>query len=224
MKSLTLRQKAINLRKKGYSYGMIGKKLGLVKSTLSNWLQKIPYTPNEEVLNRIGKARMKMAATKRKQMLNNIQSMERLAKKDIGKISKRDLFLLGIGLYLGDGEKTYENVVITNSDPNIIKIAIKWFQNICGFEIKNFIPSIHLYPDNNIKKALNYWSKITGIPKKQFNKTQVDQRINKSEKKKRKLPYGTLHLKTKGFGKKNFGRSLHRRIMGWIDAVEKQIK
>jgi len=36
MKSLTLREKAIILRKQGYSYGMIGKELGLAKSTLSN--------------------------------------------------------------------------------------------------------------------------------------------------------------------------------------------
>jgi len=135
----------------------------------------------------------------------------------------RDLFLLGIGLYLGDGEKTYENVRITNSDPKIIKIAMEWFQRICGFEMKNFIPSVHLYPDNDIEESLDYWSRITGIPREQFNKAQVDQRSNKSERKRRKLPYGTFHLKTKSFGGKEFGRGLHRRIMGWIEAVEEQL-
>jgi len=224
MKSLTLREKAINYRKRGYSYGMISKELGIAKGTLSNWLQKVPYTPNKEVLRRIGEARMKMAETKRKQMLDNIQTMKQLAKKEIGKLSNRDLFLLGIGLYLGDGEKAYENIRITNSDPKIIKIAMRWFQEICGFKTKNFIPSVHLYPDNNIEESLNYWSRITGIPKKQFNKTQIDRRSNKSERKKRKLPHGTFHLKTKSFGEKEFGKSLHRRIMGWIEAVEDQSK
>ncbi|MBL7053300.1 MAG: hypothetical protein ISS02_01415 [Candidatus Portnoybacteria bacterium] len=223
MKSLTLREKAINFRKRGYSYGMIIKELGVAKSTLSNWLQKVPYKPNKEVLKRIGEARMKNAETKRKQMLDDIRTMKQSAKKEVGKLNNRDLFMLGVGLYLGDGEKTYENIRITNSDPEIIKIAMRWFQEICGFKIKNFIPSIHLYPDNDIKKTLNYWSRITGIPKKQFNKTQIDRRSNKSKRKKRKLPYGTLHLKTKNFGKKEFGKSLHRRIMGWIEAVEEQL-
>jgi len=222
MKSLTLREKTINLRKRGYSYGMITKELGIAKGTLSNWLQKISYTPNKEVLRRVGEARMKMAETKRKQMLDNIQIMKQLARKEIGKISNRDLFLLGVGLYLGDGEKTYENIRITNSDPKIIKIAMRWFQEICGFKMKNFIPSVHLYPDNDIEESLNYWARITGIPKKQFNKTQIDRRSNKSERKKRKLPHGTFHLKTKSFGEKEFGKSLHRRIMGWIEAVEDQ--
>ena len=165
---------------------------------------------------------MKTAESKRKKMLDNIWTMKQLAKKEIGKLSDRDLFILGVGLYLGDGVKTHENVRIINSDPEIIKIAVRWFREVCGFKTKNFTPSMHLYPDNDVEKTLNYWSRITGIPKKQFYKTQIDRRSNKSEKKKRKLPHGTLHLKTKSFGKKKFGKSLHRRIMGWIEAVEEQ--
>lgn len=69
---------------------------------------------------------------------------------------------------------------------------------------------------------MNFWSKATGIPKKQFGKTQIDRRTNKSEKKKRKLPYGTIRLTVRTKGKKEFGVSLHRRIMGWIETALNQ--
>jgi len=222
MKLLTLREKAIKLRKQGYSYGMIGNKLGLAKSTLSNWLQKVPYSPNKEVLDRIGNAKMKMVATKRNKMLDNIKEMEKLGKKDIGKLSKRDLFLLGLGLYLGDGDKSHENIRFVNSNPETIKIMVKWFINICGFKTKNFRPRVHLYPDTDIQKTITFWSNLIDIPKEQFVKIQIDTRVNKSDKKKRKLLHGTLHLQVNSCGNKEFGRVFHRRIMGWIKAVKEQ--
>jgi len=223
MKPLSIREKAINYRKRGYSYSMISDKLGLAKSTLSDWLKEILYKPNREVLKRIQLAPAKSAEIVHNRKVATITKIKTLAKKELGQLTKRDLWLLGIGLYLGEGSKLYEHTRILNSDPEIIKIAIKWFREICGLENENFIPSVHLYPDNNIKETIKYWSRITGIPETQFAKTQIDRRLNKSGKKKRKLPYGTLHLQIKSCGKKEFGVYLHRRIMGWIEATITQI-
>lgn len=223
MKPLSFKEKAINYRKRGYSYSMISEKLELSKSTLCGWLKEIPYKPNKEVIKRIGLARMKSAQFKHDQKIANIRTVKKLAERELGKLTKRDLWLLGIGLYLGDGNKSSgESVRIINSNPKIIKLAIEWFRKICGLKIKNFIPSIHIYPDTNIKKTLIYWSNVTGVPKEQFGKTQVDRRNNKSKRKKRKLLYGTLHLQIRSCGNKKFGVSLHRRIMGWIEAISKQ--
>jgi hypothetical protein len=88
---------------------------------------------------------------------------------------------------------------------------------------ENLNPFVHIYPDNDIKKTINYWSKITGIPKKQFGKTYIDIRINKSNVKRQSLPYGTLHLHIKSLNKKEFGRKLHRKIIGWIESATEQI-
>jgi transcriptional regulator with XRE-family HTH domain len=223
MKLLSIKERARDYREKGYSYNMISEKLGLAKSTLSDWLKEIPYKPNREVLKRIVLGRLKSAQFKHNQRIADITKRKELAKKELGEITKRDLWLLGIGLYMGEGMKLQESVRIINSDPEIIKIALKWFREICGLENENFTPSAHIYPDNNINLTINYWSKITHIPKEQFCKTQIDKRKNKSGKKKRKLPYGTLHLQIKSCGKKEFGRSLHRRIMGWIETLLNQI-
>jgi hypothetical protein len=168
MKPLGLKEKAIYYRKQGYSYGMISEKLRLSKSTLSDWLREVPYKPNEEVLRRIKLGQLKSAQFKHNQRIRSIKKMKNLARKELGKLTKRDLWLLGIGLYLGEGSKLYEKVRIINSDPKVIKLAIKWFQEICGVENENFSLTIHTYPDNDIRETINYWSKVTGIPEKQL--------------------------------------------------------
>lgn len=223
MKSLSIKEKAIEYRKKGYSYNMISGKLGLAKSTLSDWLQEIPYKPNKEVRKRTKLAHLRAGQAKHDQRIADIKRMKNLAEKELGKLTKRDLWLLGIGLYLGEGTKLREHIRIINSDPEIIKIAVWWFRDICGLKNENFSPFVHLYPDNNIQETIKYWSRIIGIPIKQFGKTQIDRRTNKSGAKKRKLPYGTLQLQIKSCGEKEFGVSLHRRIIGWIEAILQQI-
>jgi hypothetical protein len=213
------KQEAIALRRKGCSYNMINAKLNLPKSTLSDWLSEIPFNPNREMIKRMKKAKLKSAMFKNQQKIEQINQMRIVAIKELGNINKRDRWLLGIGLYLGEGCKNNETIRIVNSDPDIIKIATKWFIEICGLKIKNFRPYIHMYPDNNPKKSLSYWSQITGVPKHQFGKINIDRRTNKSMKKSGRLPYGTLHLHVKSLGNKEHGRKLHRRIAGWIHSI-----
>lgn len=217
------KQKAINLRKKGYSYSMILDKLNIPKSTLSDWVRDIPYTPNQEVIKKVKNGQLKSAIFKINQKIINISNAKKLARKELGHISKRDLWLLGIGLYLGEGTKSNETIRIVNSDPEVIKIALLWFRKICKLNDENFIPRIHLYPDISINQAVSYWSKETGINQDQFAKTQVDCRTNKSSRKKGKLPYGTLSLQIKSCGEAKFGRTLHRRIMGWVEHAHNQM-
>ena len=79
----------------------------------------------------------------------SIDSAKKEAKKDIKYISRRDLFMLGLGLYIGEGTKTHDIVRVINANPQVIQLAIKWFKEICGLKEKNFRIRIHMYPDNN---------------------------------------------------------------------------
>jgi len=58
------KKEALKLRRAGYSYTMIREKLGVSKSTLSNWLINIPFRPNREVIKKIGQAKLKSALYK----------------------------------------------------------------------------------------------------------------------------------------------------------------
>jgi hypothetical protein len=53
-----IKEKAIKLRKEGYSYTYIMKHVAVSKSTLSDWLYNIPFTPNKHTQETIGNARI----------------------------------------------------------------------------------------------------------------------------------------------------------------------
>lgn len=215
----SLRERAAELRRRGWSYNIIAQQLGVSKSTLSHWLRHVPYQPNQAVIARIRAGPARAAAVKQQAKLQDITRLNAEAIKSLGTISRRDLQLLGIGLYMGEGSKLYEMVRVINSDPKIVRLAIEWFRKICRVPPRNFSIAVHLYPDTPQKQAVAYWSRVTGIPSRQFEKIQVDRRLNKSGKKQRSLPYGTAHIKIRSCGDRRFGVVLHRRIMGWIDAA-----
>ncbi|MFT7507016.1 MAG: hypothetical protein ACI92I_000153 [Acidimicrobiales bacterium] len=213
-----LKKQAIKLRKKGYSYNLISEKIGVSKSTLHYWLTEIPYTANAEVQKRIGKARARSGEVKHQIKLETFRKAKALAIDDIGSLNGRDLFMLGLGIYIGEGEKN-ENIGVINADPRIVVLLMRWFKEVCSLENSNFTLAIHLYPDNDIEESLTYWSGITDIPRSQFGKTQIDKRENKSINKRGKLPHGTAHLRVKSNGKKEFGVLLSRRIHAWMNLV-----
>ena len=190
---------------------------------MSTWLKEIEYVPNKIVKERIKKGPAKSGMLRHNIRVRETREIKEAAQVELGKISKRDLWMLGLGLYLGEGTKLYETIRIINSDPAIAKLAIRWFRDICKLDVSNITVAIHLYPDNAVEESLNYWSKELDIPLKQFRKTQIDKRIDKSEKKKRKLPYGTAHISVSSNGNPNFGVKLHRRIMGWLESSLKQV-
>ena len=219
MKRVSVKEKAIKLRKDGYSYSLIKERTNVSKSTLSCWLSGIPYVPNQETKRKIGLARTNSIITKNKKRMYIHSQIKLQAEKDIGVINKRDLFMLGISLYIGEGAKTNKIIRIINADPRVINLAIRWFCEICLMNISNFSLAIHLYPDNDIKDSLRYWYKKTGIPLEQFGKTQVDRRKNKTNIRNNKLPYGTAHLTVRSNGKKELGVLLFKRIEFWMDIV-----
>ena len=139
--------------------------------------------------------------------------------QELGTLSRRDLMLLSVAIYWAEGYTRSENIVrVSNSDPLIIHLMIRFFQEVCGVPKEKIRATIHLYPQIDTKKAIKYWSRITGLPSKQFTKPQIQ--ISRSSKRKRdphRLPYGTLHLNISS-------TELTWKIKGWIQGVSHLIK
>ena len=218
----SLKDRAIALRRNGWSYNVISARLGVGKSTLSHWLRGIPYEPNKTIIERIRLGSARAAASKERRRSQQITLLKTQGRRELGHLSNRDLLLLGLGLYMGEGTKLYEDVRIVNSDPQVIRTAMAWLRRSCGVPNRNFVVVVHVYPDTSPAASVKYWSRITGVPKRQFEGVQVDRRLNKSVKKRRRLPYGTAHVKVYSRGDSRFGVALHRRIMGWLDAAQEQ--
>lgn len=215
---MTIRERAQKLREKGYSYSYIAEKTGLSKSTLSYYLHDVPYTPNGSTIKAIGKARAQSGYTKAKMKQESYAKAEQLAQKDIGQLTSRDIFMLGLGVYIGEGSKTQDIIRVVNSDYRVIKLFIRWLCDV-GYTAKHFTIRIHLYPDSNILESVAFWSQKTGIPKTQFQRPYIDKRIHKDMRRVGKHIYGTAHVTVRSNGTKDLGVLFSRRIGAWMEKV-----
>ena len=223
MHNSSIREKALALRKNGFSYKYISSETGLSKSTLSGWLTEVPYTPNKETVSTFGKARAAASARRAELRQQSIDEIRKIAVKDVGEINKRDLFIYGLALYLGEGCKSNSQIRMINSDPRIIQTTIAWFK-IFGVEKSQFRLRLHLYPDSDTKQCLQFWSRTTSIPVSQFQKHQIDRRIDKKAKKRHKLPFGTAQLSVRSEGRKEYGVLFFRKIQLWNEAILSEIQ
>ena len=210
---------ATKMREDGYSYSMITEKLGVPDSTLSNWFKGKPFTPNREVLERVQYGPIRNGEIRHNQRMMETEALRTTGRQEIGLLTKRDLHILGLGLYIGEGSKSHEHTQIANANPAVIKLMVRWFKESCGLDLDNITISIHLYPDNDIEKSLAYWRAITDLPRENFRKTYIDIRTGKSGFKNHKLPYGTAYIRIKSNGDPEKGVRLHRKLQGWMDAV-----
>lgn len=211
------KEKARTLRQKGYSINQITRELGFSKGSVSMWVRDIVLTKNQQrKLSEKGRS-VESVEKRRISRLFNENEKRRIiierAKNDFTNISLLDLRLIGIILYLGEGSKTKKGTVaITNSDPAVIKIMARFFREICKVPESKFRCHIHTFEHADIEKTEKYWSKITGVPRKQFYKT-YKKPSSLSLQKRKTLPYGTLDLSVND-------TKLLLIIMGWIEKIK----
>lgn len=218
-----LREKAEKMREQGYSYNLINQKLGISKGTLSYWFRDKPFIPNNEVLERIKSGTGMEGIRRHNRRIKEVETLKRVGIAELGELSQRDLWLLGLGIYIGEGAKTTEMIRISNSDPAVIRLSIRWLKEACKLKDENLSMRIHIYPDNDPDKCLDYWRRVTGLSESNFRKVCVDLRKNKQVSISHKLPFGTAHITVVSNGEPEKGVRLFRRISGWMTGALNQV-
>lgn len=218
-----IRAEAEKLREQGYSYSLIKEKLGVSKSTMSYWFRDKPFAPNQEVQKLINNNQAHIGIRRHNIRVREIEKLKAEGIAEIGDLTKRDLWMLGLGLYIGEGAKTIECVRISNSNPAVIQLGLKWLRDVFGLSNKNFSIRLHLYPDSDIDGAMAYWKSITGLEESNFRRASIDRRGNKRASRSGKLPYGTAHVSVICNGDPSKGVRLFRRMNGWIQGVMNQV-
>lgn len=215
-----LREKSIEMRKQGYSVAEVSKLLAVAKGSVSSWVKDVILTPEQklhlkrkthspEVIEKRRMSRLKNESGKKAKLID-------LASKEIRKIDHNMLKMIGLGLYWGEGAKTMKGMArVSNSDPTIIKLAMRFFREVCEVPNDRFRGHIHIHSKEAVVDAERYWSQITGIPISQFYKTYTIK--SKSSKNLRQtLQYGTLDIGV-------CDTKLLLKILGWIEGVKKQL-
>lgn len=158
-----------------------------------------------------GKIRSREAAKIRNEI-------EKKSSKEIKKLSFSDLKLIGSALYWAEGgTKNRNRLQFSNSNPLMIKVAMRFFRKVCCAPDNKIKALIHIYPGMNYKKALDFWRKITKLPKNNFYPPRIQ--ISRASKKKRPrntLPCGTIHLTI-------LDTKLACMVKGWIIGMAKNL-
>lgn len=209
-----LRFAAEALRDEGYSYSFIHEKLGVPTSTLSNWFCGKPYVPNEYTVARTKAGPLRSAEARKQKSRTEAKEQVDQGVKEVGSLSKRDIWMLGLGMYIGEGAKTTDYIRISNSDPAVIRASIKWLKTLFPISNKNFALRLHLYPDNDVDECIQFWLDTTGLSMSNVRKSYIDARTDKS-KITRKSSHGTAHLSVIAAGDPELGKRLYRRLSGW---------
>lgn len=170
------REKAISLRKKGWSYSQIKKLLVVSKGTLSVWLRDYPLSEKRlrELRDYSAQRIERFRDTMRKKREVRLLKAYKQQRKTILPLGKRDLFLAGLFLYWGEGGKsTMNSLILANTDPAMIKLYVRWLTKSLKVPKERIKVRLQLYKDMNKEKEIEYWSQITDIPQIQFRNPQI---------------------------------------------------
>jgi len=212
--------RARELRKQGESIKEIAKKLKVSPSSVSTWCRDIELTPKQtKALEErardpyYGRRGIYLASLKRKQNLK-INKLIKKGAKEVGNLTKRELFLVGVALYWGEGFKKDKQAGIANQDPKIINMFIKWLQVCFGYRKTNLVARVIINSShkNRADEIQHYWSKRTGIPMEQFRKPTLQSIIWKKKYENPNDYYGVLRIKVRKSA--DFLRSIYGFIAG----------
>lgn len=216
------KETAKKMRELGTSLSDISKKLHVTKSTLSFWCKDIIL--KESAIKKIktkGKIKsirglLRYSESKRKERMERNILQKQEGATELGLLSNRDILMVGLGLYWGEGYK-YENgeLGFTNSNPYMIRFYFKWLK-LWNVEKDSLIFRITLNEffrkeEGNIK---SFWINFLGVKKEQFSKTTfIQTNLKKASLKNMEKYKGILRVKVRK------GTSLRNKILGAIDRL-----
>ena len=166
-------------------------------------------------------ASLRGAKKVREQRIAITEKIKQKARKEIGDISKRDLWLIGVALYWAEGAKQKEHAVservrLGNSDARIIKIFLAWLVKICGIsrnEIQ-FRIALHETARHRLDEIKQYWAKVVKCSVSDFQKTTWKKHnIRTTRKNIGKDYYGLLEVCVRK------STNLNRKIQGWVEGI-----
>jgi len=188
---------AIQLRKKGRSYNELVDILKIPKATLADWFSNEQWSKQiksrlaDKVIE-ISTARMVDLNKTRGLQLDKAYLQAKVeAAKELENLKYNPLFIAGLMLYWGEGDKvTNGSVRLSNTDPGVIRVYTTFLREICAIPVSKMRGHILVYPDLDKESCLNYWSTESGLDRQYFVKCVTIQGRHKT----RRLGYGICSI------------------------------
>lgn len=176
----------IRLRETGHSLPEIRRSTKHSNGTVFRYIQGVKIKPKFLAFWR----------DKRRSSVYRKIQYEQKAKDEIDrrikKLRPEEKMLIAASLYWAEGTK--KDFVLVNTDPSLIQVFIRCLSEFAVSRDELSI-SLRLYSDLDIRKAMKFWSEITGIPSSQIAYVTV-----LKDKKDGKLRYGMCRVRVKKGG------------------------
>lgn len=219
------RQQAYELRLQGRSYLEIEQKLGIPKSTQSSWFRDVPLS--EEHRRRLEERKLEGsrsgAAAIRAARLRRTEVLHQEAAAEIGEVTDRELFLLGVVAYWCEGSKAKpwapsESVSFINSDPRLIQLFLRWLERL-GYGTEDLSCNISIHENADLDAAASYWQDVTGISREQFGRPTLKRHRPKTIRRNTGEDYvGCFIIRVRR------STELNRRIAGWWAGIAEAVE
>lgn len=222
-----LKNIAINLRRRGYSYQDILKVIKVSKSSLSLWLKNIKLSEAQQnhLNTRVENGHLLGAKAARDKRLLRTKEIKNEAINEIGSINEKVMLMLGAMLYWGEGTKQSntnisQGLEFVNSDPRMCKFFIKWVTESIGVDIKRLIFRVYINENKKVDSSryVDKWSKVINIPSKQIKVCFTKDRHSNLKRLDRTNYKGQLKIVVAK------STDLNRKVTGWIEGICLQCK
>lgn len=180
--SLEIIQKIKLLRSHGYSLPEISKEVGVSRTSVLRYIKNVQILPqylSEWAGKRGGSRKIKLLKLKR--ALSKGESV-------VGRLTDKEKLLILCSLYWAEGNK--KDFILTNTDPNLIKVFVNGLRQVFKLTDDQIKISLRLYEDLDREKSMAFWSEIVGIDKDKFLSVHI-----LPGKKKGKLEYGMCRVR-----------------------------
>ncbi|MEU6844440.1 hypothetical protein ABZ930_21470 [Streptomyces sp. NPDC046716] len=214
-----LRGRARELRLQGWTYDRIQVELGCSKSSISLWVRDLPKPERRDPSEQAKLAARKRWEHESAMRENARQQTKDAARRAVGTLSDRELFLTGVALYWAEGTKDKpharrETVTFVNSDPGMIQVFLAWL-DLLDVDRGDLRFGVLIHESADVAGAEQYWADLTGAPRNAFYKTTLKTHNPKTVRKNVGESYrGCLVIKVRQ------SADLYRRIEGsWYGIV-----
>ena len=149
-----------------------------------------------------------------------VNSLIKKGKEDVARVSRRELWLIGVALYWAEGSKqngtsVSAGIKFGNSDVRMIKIFLKWLRVLkvperdIGYELY-----VHDNRRKDVQEFRSWWAREIGV-----HRGAIDRVYFKRDKPKTNrtnvgdLYHGLLRIKVRS------STVLNRQIGGWVEGI-----
>lgn len=220
------RIEAKKLRQEGKSIKEIAKLMKVSVGSVSGWCKDIQLTSDQ--IEQLQKRRtdpfygkkLEYFLRKKKEFEQKVLALKQEGIKEIGLLSKKEIFLIGVALYWAEGFKKDHQIGFANIDVRMIRFFLFWLK--ANFQVTDEDLIVRVTANESYRGSIGeleeYWARELNLSRNQFSKPFFQKTQWKKQYENPKQYHGVLRIKVR--------KSVNflRKMYGYIEGIGNNLK